>query len=111
MYSQRNDLCSYQGNAITSNAKFLVPNSPVYNLSETPMMLYPGRTGFLQPTIQTPCRGPDAIKAWVDHNCHTKGSQKDYKYLGNIAKILHNTDQPSKDKTPSYRSCRTCGLG
>ena len=110
MYSQTNDLCSYQGNAMTSNAKFLPPNSLIYKLTETPMMLYPGRTGFLPPTIQKPCKGPDAIKAWSEHNCHTKGSQKDYKYLYNITKNLHNTYQPSKDKTPSYRSCRTCGL-
>ena len=81
MYSQRNDLCSYQGNAMTSNAKFLSPNSLIYKLTETPMMLYPGRTGFLPPTIEEPCKGPDAIKAWSDHNCHTKGSQKDYKWM------------------------------
>lgn len=110
MYSQTNKLCSYQGNAITSNAKFLVPDSKVYQLSQTSMMLYPGRTGFLPQTIQHPCQGPDAIKAWSEHNCHTKGSQKDYKYLKNIAKNYHDTNQPSKDKTPSLRSCRTCGL-
>ena len=70
MYSQCNDLCSYKGNAYTSNAKFLLPNNPVYNLNSTDMMLFPGHTGFLPPSIPYPCNvGPESIKAWEKHNC------------------------------------------
>lgn len=105
MYCQINDLCSYQGNAIICNAKFLVPNSPVYKLTETPTILYPGKTetptilypektepptivypgktGFLPPP---PCREHNC------HNCHTTSSKKDYK-------TLHDTEKVSKGKT------------
>ena len=110
MYSQHNQLCSYQGNAYTSNAKFLSPNNPIYNLKTTDMMLYPGHTGFLPPPIPYPCNlGPESIKAWEKHDCD------DPHHVRELPTHSHginfqNPNQHTKDKTPSQRSCRTCGL-
>ena len=108
MYSQRNDLCSYLGNSYTSNAKFLSPNNPVYNLNSTHMMLFPGHTGFLPPSIPYPCNlGPESIKAWENHNC---GSGDPPRHIKAYTPNFQDAMQHTKDKTPSQRSCRTCGL-
>lgn len=109
MYSQRKHLCSYQGNAYTSNAKFLSPDNPIYNLKTTDMLLYPGHTGFLPPSIPYPCNlGPESIKAWERHDCgdphHVNMLPKPY------VPNFQNQNQHTKNKTPSQRSCRTCGL-
>jgi len=65
--SNRFQPCMSIGPALTSNEKFIAPDSDVYNESITPMMLYPGMTGFLPPPISQDLShdlGPESIKAW-----------------------------------------------
>jgi len=110
MYSQLNKLCSSQGNSYTNNTKFLSPDNPIYLKKFTNMSLYPGNTGFLPPYIPYPCNlGPESIKAWQNHNCndpHHIPPVNVKKYLPNF----QNSNQHTKTKTASQRSCRTCGL-
>lgn len=111
MYSQRNQLCSYQGNAYTNNAKFLSPNNPIYLKQFTNMILYPGNTGFLPPQIPYPCNlGPESIKAWEKHNCNDPHHIPPHLTIKPYTPNFQNPNQHTKAKTPSQRSCRTCGL-
>jgi hypothetical protein len=61
-YAQRCNSCSPITPALTSNAKFLPPNNPVYDSGYTNMMVYPGTTGFKYPFQHN--FGPDVLKAW-----------------------------------------------
>lgn len=74
--------CTGHTPALTSNAKYIVPGSEVYQEKVTPMMLYPGYTGFLPPPISQDL-GPESIKAWdtIPHHNHLRHPHHSH-YMG-----------------------------
>jgi hypothetical protein len=78
--------CTAHTSALTSNQKYISPDSEVYTQIITPMRLYPGQTEFLPPPINN-CLSPESIKAWDNNQC-----------------IFHKHRNPSK----KHGGCNTC---
>ena len=87
--------------AITSNAKYIAPNSDVYQKQYTNMLLYPGHTGVLPAIVDKAALGPEAIKSFVAN------SQQLPSYINNLLpKQKNDIYIPPKDKYK--KRCNTC---
>ena len=89
--------------AITSNAKYISPNSDVYQKQYTNMLLYPGHTGILPSIIDTKAIGsPEIIKSYIAAN--NPGISA---YINNmLPKPKDDVYIPPKDKYK--KRCNTC---